>query len=107
MGAPIARALCEAGCAVAVFNRTAAKAEALAAGCPGMTVAASAAEAAAGADMVVLAVKPHLIIDVMHLVLPAAPQAAVVSLAPGITLERLSAEGAPRALRLMPNVAIA
>ena len=53
MGAPIARALCEAGCAVAVFNRTAAKAEALAAGCPGMTVAASAAEAAAGADMVV------------------------------------------------------
>lgn len=107
MGAPIARALCEAGCAVAVFNRTAAKAEALAGGCPGMTVAASAAEAAAGADMVVLAVKPHLIIDVMHLVLPAAPQAAVVSLAPGITLERLSAEGAPRALRLMPNVAIA
>ena len=36
MGAPIARALWKAGHKVAVINRTAAKAEALAYECPGM-----------------------------------------------------------------------
>jgi len=107
MGAPIARALWQAGCRVTVHNRTAAKAGALADSCPGMNVAADTAAAAGGADMIILAVKPHLILDVMHAAVDAAPGAAIVSLAPGIELARLEAEGAARALRLMPNVAIA
>lgn len=107
MGAPIARALWQAGCSVAVHNRTAAKAAALAAECPGMAIADNIAEAAMQADMVVLAVKPHLILGVMRDALAAAPKAAMVSLAPGISLEKLEAEGAVSVMRLMPNVAIA
>lgn len=107
MGAPIALALARSGADVAVYNRTEARARELAGKCAGIRVAASAAEAATGAEAVVLAVKPHLIIGVMHEVLAAAPQAAMVSLAPGISLEQLQAEGAMRAVRLMPNVAIA
>lgn len=106
MGAPIARALHNAGHNVAVYNRTAARATALAETCPGMRVAAGTPEAAAGADIVVLAVKPHLIIDTMRLALGAEPQAAIVSLAPGITLAELAGQGAAKAIRLMPNVAI-
>lgn len=107
MGAPIARALSEAGCSVVVANRTRAKAESLAAECPGMAVASTAAEACAGADMVVLAVKPHMLLGVMDECLAAAPAAAYVSLAPGIDLATLEQRGASRAVRLMPNVAIA
>lgn len=107
MGAPIAMALARSGADVTVFNRTEAKARALAEKCAGIHVAASAAQAAAGAEVVVLAVKPHLIISVMHEILATVPEAAIVSLAPGISLEQLQAEGAARALRLMPNVAIA
>lgn len=51
MGAPIARALHNAGHNVAVYNRTAARATALAETCPGMRVAAGTPEAAAGADI--------------------------------------------------------
>lgn len=107
MGGPIAHALWQAGCTVAVHNRTAARAVALAAGCPGMRVADNIPEAVRGTDMVVLAVKPHQIISVMRQALAVAPKAAMVSLAPGITLEQLEMSGALRALRLMPNVAIA
>jgi 2-hydroxy-3-oxopropionate reductase len=51
MGAPMARNLLKAGFAVTVWNRSADKAEALSA--DGATVAGSAAEAAAGADIVI------------------------------------------------------
>ena len=108
MGAPIARALHRAGIAVVVANRTRAKAEALAAECPGMDVAPDAAAAcAAGPDTVILAVKPYLILDVLKQCVAVAPDAAYVSLAPGITLDTLAAHGAATAMRLMPNVAIA
>ncbi|MDE6497764.1 MAG: NAD(P)-binding domain-containing protein [Muribaculaceae bacterium] len=107
MGAPIARALWQAGCIVAVHNRTAARATALAADCPGMRVADNIPEAVRGADMVILAVKPHLIISIMQQALAVAPEAVMVSLAPGIPLEQLEKAGAARVLRLMPNVAIA
>lgn len=108
MGAPIARALCQAGLGVVVANRTVAKAEALAASCPGMEVAPDAAAACRrGVDMVVLAVKPHLIADVLDICVAGSPGAAFVSLAPGISLAALESRGAARVLRLMPNVAIA
>lgn len=107
MGSPIARALHLAGKAVTVANRTVAKAEALAAGCSGMMVAPDAAAAAREADVVVLAVKPHQLLNVMTRCVETNPDAAYVSLAPGIDLAAIEAHGAKKALRLMPNVAIA
>ena len=106
MGAPIARALWKAGHKVAVINRTAAKAEALAYECPGMAVYHDAASACAGADIVILAVKPHIILKELSKARHACPYASFVSLAPGITLAELEAYGANKAIRLMPNVAI-
>lgn len=107
MGAPIARALWQAGCIVAVHNRTAARATALAADCPGMRVADNLPEACAGASMIVLAVKPHLLLDLLRQAVAVAPEAAIVSLAPGLSLAALEQAGARSAIRLMPNVAIA
>ena len=106
MGAPIARALWKASHKVAVINRTAAKAEALAYECPGMAVYHDAASACAGADIVILAVKPHIILKELSKARHACPYASFVSLAPGITLAELEAYGANKAIRLMPNVAI-
>ena len=106
MGAPIARALWQAGADVAVHNRTSAKALTLAADCPGVRVADNVAEASRDADLVVLAVKPHLILSVMADVLAVVPDTAIVSLAPGLSLDELHQHGAAICLRLMPNVAI-
>lgn len=106
MGAPIARALWQAKCTVAVCNRTPGRAHALAERCPGITVAPDIATAAAGAQIIILAVKPHLILPTLALAVAAAPHAAIVSLAPGITLDRLRQAGAAAPLRLMPNIAI-
>ncbi|WP_119153462.1 NAD(P)-dependent oxidoreductase [Caldimonas tepidiphila] len=61
MGAPIARRLCDAGHRVSVWNRTREKAEPLAA-C-GARVAASAAEAAASAELVVLLLENGAAVD--------------------------------------------
>ncbi|MDE6161585.1 MAG: NAD(P)-binding domain-containing protein [Muribaculaceae bacterium] len=108
MGAPIASALAlSPGAEITLFNRTAAKAVAVAAGHTNMSVAASAAEAVVGARIVVLAVKPYLLRDVLRDCLNAAPSATYVSLAPGISLNDLEAIGAASVVRLMPNVAIA
>ncbi|MDE6269942.1 MAG: NAD(P)-binding domain-containing protein [Muribaculaceae bacterium] len=107
MGAPIARALHQAGMEVIVANRTVAKAEAVASGCEGMQVALDAPAASREADVVVLAVKPHLLLEVMAQCITVNPGAAYVSLAPGISLRELEERGATLALRLMPNVAIA
>src|SRR5262245_26818444 len=53
MGAPMARNVARAGHPLAVWNRTRARAEALAAEQPGVRVAATPAEAARGADLVI------------------------------------------------------
>ena len=71
IGAPVARNLARAGFAVRVWNRTPAKAEALAA--EGVTVAADPAEAVRGADVVVTVLKDG-----------PAVQAAIDAAAPGL-----------------------
>jgi 3-hydroxyisobutyrate dehydrogenase len=71
IGAPVARNLARAGFAVRVWNRTPAKAEALAA--EGVTVAADPAEAARGADVIVTVLKDG-----------PAVQAAIDAAAPGL-----------------------
>lgn len=77
MGAPMARRLLGAGFAVAAWNRTRAKAEALAA--DGATVAATAADAAAQADVVVTMLENGAIVgDVLF-----GPDGAAGALKPG------------------------
>jgi pyrroline-5-carboxylate reductase len=79
---------------------------AFAAAVPGTTVHSDNAAAAASADVVILAVKPQTMDAVLAEIRDAVrPYAVVVSIAAGITLERLAA-GLPhgqRIVRVMPN----
>lgn len=84
IGAPVARNLARAGFAVRVWNRTPAKAEALAA--DGVTVAADPAEAVRGADVIVTVLKDGPAVQ-------AAIDAAAPGLAPGTIWLQLSTVG--------------
>src|SRR5205085_10594490 len=64
------------------------------------------AEVAAGCDVLVLAVKPQVMADVLAEVRPhVGPRHLVVSIAAGVTLQTLAAGlgGGPRLVRVMPN----
>jgi pyrroline-5-carboxylate reductase len=69
-------------------------------------VTSATVEEAAGADVVVVAVKPHLVAGVLTDLTPTLrPESLVVSIAAGVSLERLAAalpEGQP-VVRVMPN----
>jgi pyrroline-5-carboxylate reductase len=72
----------------------------------GVQATASNAEAAAGAEMVVVAVKPDLLPTVLQALSPSLdPSQLILSIAPGISLERLEALAPPGApvVRVMPN----
>lgn len=57
-----------------------------------------------GADIVILAVKPHYLLEVAALVSDSvAPEAVVVSVAAGITTEQIEREVARSVVRAMPN----
>ena len=80
MGAPMAGHLLAQGHAVTVFNRTAAKAEAWAAGHPGGAWAATVAEAAQGAELVALCVgNDDDVRATVHAALPALAAGAVIA----------------------------
>jgi pyrroline-5-carboxylate reductase len=72
----------------------------------GVRVTAANAEAATGADMVVLAVKPNLLPSILAALSPSlTPAQLLLSIAPGIPLRKLEAmapAGAP-VIRVMPN----
>jgi pyrroline-5-carboxylate reductase len=86
-----------------VFDPHAPARERLAARLPGIRFAASAAEAVAGADTVILAVKPQQAAAACHgLALPA--DAVLVSIVAGLSLASLtSLAGTRRVVRVMPN----
>lgn len=67
------------------------------------------AEAVAEADVAIVAVKPWLLREVLHKLRPALPpQAMVVSVAAGVSLDALREElPAPPVFRVIPNTAIA
>jgi len=110
MGGALVRAACRGvgGGAVLIANRTAAKAEALAAE-TGCTACGSNAQAAAGAEYVFLCVKPHLLHGLIREIAPALTEGqALVSIAAGVTTATLAdwaAEAGCKTpiLRVMPN----
>ena len=88
---------------ITVFDPHPPARERLAARLPGIRFAASAAEAVAGADTVILAVKPQQAAAACHgLALPA--DAVLVSIVAGLSLASLtSLAGTRRVVRVMPN----
>lgn len=113
MGGAIAAGLSRAGYSVTVSNRSRGKLDALAADY-GVAVTLSNVEAVKDADVVIFAVKPYVLPDVLTEVAPAIDfsRTAVASLVPGFTLddlrEALGAGSADAAIaRVMPNTAAA
>lgn len=95
------------GADILVTSRTVTSAEELAAAC-GARAVRTAAEVAAAADVLVLAVKPHVLAEVVPALRAeiAAKQPLVVSIAAGKTLDYLASllpEGTP-IVRVMPNI---
>lgn len=114
MGGALVRSACRSvgGDQVLIANRTAAKAEALAAE-TGCTPCGSNAQAAAGARYVFLCVKPHLLHGLIQEIAPAlTAESVLVSIAAGVTTETLAnwaaESGRPLpVLRVMPNTSSA
>lgn len=111
MGGPVARTVLAAGVRgqnLLIANSSAQSSERAAAAL-GATAASSHAEAVAGADVVVLGVKPYQVLDLLSELREQLPsRAVVISLAAGITLAQMEAalgEGQP-VVRAMPNTPI-
>ena len=106
MGGALVRAACKKNAEnVLIYNRTPARAQALAAQC-GCTVAESAAEIAENAQFIVLGVKPAQVEDVLSSIRPqleARKDAFLVSMAAGVSLEKLSSFCPLPCIRIMPN----
>ena len=94
---------------IRVSNPTRPKLEALECACPGVHITTSNKEAVRGAHLVVLAVKPQLVERVLgEMTTDLLPDALVVSVAAGVTLERLAGwAGEGRTVfRALPNIAV-
>jgi len=106
MGGALVRAACRRDAAnVLIYNRTASKAEALAAQC-GCAVAPDAATVAREAEFIVIGVKPYGVADLLDELTPVLAErtdAVVVSMAAGVTLEKMAAHCPSPCVRIMPN----
>ncbi len=107
MGGALVRAACKTengGKDVVIFNRTAARAEALSASC-GCCVAPDAQAVAREADFVILGVKPAQIPALVEEIAPAlaAHACVLVSMAAGVSLSRLAELSPVPVMRIMPN----
>lgn len=112
MGGAIARGLCKgtiiAPGDIVLSNRSMAKLDAIKAEFPAIGITCNNYEAAKDADMIILAVKPWLIKEVIDEIQPTREQ-VVVSVAAGIDFESLEAMLPQRGntiFRLIPNTAI-
>ena len=110
MGGALARALCAQGTPqhVILFNRTPKKAARLASEL-GCRTAESAAQAVAGANFVLLGIKPVMMPGALADLGPALPEKAVlVTMAPGITMEQVRGMAGRQnpVIRIMPNTPV-
>ena len=109
MAQALAAGFCRAGLVTAAeitaFDPVAEARERLAARVPGVRFAATGAEAACAARLVVLAVKPQQAAAACGEIAAALrPDATLVSIVAGLTVARLTAlAGTPRIVRVMPN----
>jgi pyrroline-5-carboxylate reductase len=108
MALALAGGFCSAGLMTAeqitVYDPAEAARAALAAGLPGLHFTSTPAEAAASADLVLLAVKPQQVSEACQSIAAVMHGRTLVSILAGIstqTLIRLS--GTPRVIRVMPN----
>lgn len=117
MGGSMARLLAQSGYEVCVANPSRGKLEALEAlGIPTLSTAADNSAACQGADCVILAVKPHLMQQVIEQLKPTVDfeRTPAVSVAAGIGIEQLQTWCArngqnpadTRVVRIMPNIAL-
>ena len=111
MGGAIARGLAKTAkeANITVSNPTAAKLERLKEEFPSIRTTASNCEAAKDADIIVLAVKPWLVEEVIKEIMPTARQ-ILVSVAAGIETEELETMSGNKGMtifRVIPNTAIA
>ena len=110
MGGALARLM--DGAALLLSNRTEAKAQALSQDLPNARVSSN-AEIAAACDLIVLAVKPQIMPEVLKEIAPVVRRRTdrfvLVSMAAGLTIEtiRSLAGGAYPVIRIMPNTPIA
>lgn len=107
MGGALVRAACKAENGardVLIFNRTAARAEALVRAC-GCTAASDAATVARESEFVVLGVKPAQIPALLEEIAPAlrTHDCVLVSMAAGVSLAALGACSPVPVMRIMPN----
>ncbi len=108
MGSALVKGVVQAGAVqatdVALSDVYPASREALAAELPGSRTAASNLEAATGADLVLLCVKPYDVVGVLQEISTLPQATLVVSIAAGVPLGKLeSAAGKHRVIRVMPN----
>ena len=100
MGGALVKGWTKAGMAanLVVTAHTQRTLDRLAEACPGISVTLDNKEAASGADVVVLAVKPWLIQQVIEEIMPVLKDKLVVSVAAGVRHERID-------VYVMPNIA--
>ncbi len=98
----VARGVCAAS-DITISDPVAAAVAAASAAVPGLRVATSNLEAATGADVVLLCVKPYGILPLIES-LGGLPSTLLISIAAGITLPAMeAAAGVHRVVRVMPN----
>lgn len=102
MGGAMCRSIIKGGGSAVIAGRNAAKTAALAAD-TGAAVAADNRACAAGADAVMLCVKPDVVPAVMAEIAPVLGGRPVISVAAGVSVAALRALGAKAVVRLMPN----
>jgi pyrroline-5-carboxylate reductase len=108
MASALAEGFCRAGLVspaeIVVFDPVAVARDALAARVPGVRFASSAAEAAAAAEIVWLAVKPQQAADACGGINAVMPGKTLVSILAGLSTAALASfAGTPRVIRVMPN----
>ncbi len=107
MGSALLRGVVAPDVSYALYNRSMEKAQRLATHLSGSCIAMSEQEAAQGADVIILALKPAGIMPCMESISPvlASSNPLIISLAAGVSLADMAqaAPAASKLLRLMPN----
>lgn len=108
MGGAIAAGLAVSNYEITVANPSKPKLEALSKAHPSIKTTVENAEAARGASVVFIATRPAVCLEVIRDIVPELlPDALVVTMAPGVSLDESAVAASRPVARIMPNTAIA